>query len=146
MQMGPTLRPSSSTAQQILLYSFPRRQNKSSLQWHKMWDPSPPPPSTPSPHRIRTLTHWGRDKMVAISQITFSNAFFLMKMYEFLLRFPKVPIYNIPALVQIMAWRRPGDKPLSEPMMVTLLMHSCITQPQWVNWVTKRSLLKPQQQ
>ena len=27
-------------------------------------------------------------------------------------------INNIPALVQIMAWRRPGDKPLSEPMMV----------------------------
>ena len=26
------------------------------------------------------------------------------------------PINNIPALVQIMAWRRPGDKPLSEPM------------------------------
>ena len=31
---------------------------------------------------------------------------------------PKGPINNIPALVQIMAWRRPGDKPLSEPMMV----------------------------
>ena len=30
---------------------------------------------------------------------------------------PKGPIDNIPALVQIMAWRRPGDKPLSEPMM-----------------------------
>ena len=29
-------------------------------------------------------------------------------------------INNIPALVQIMAWRRPGDKPLSEPMMVSL--------------------------
>ena len=28
---------------------------------------------------------------------------------------PKGPINNIPALVQIMAWRRPGDKPLSEP-------------------------------
>ena len=27
-------------------------------------------------------------------------------------------INNIPALFQIMAWRRPGDKPLSEPMMV----------------------------
>ena len=27
---------------------------------------------------------------------------------------------NGPALVQIMAWRRPGDKPLSEPMMVTV--------------------------
>ena len=25
---------------------------------------------------------------------------------------------NIPTLLQIMAWRRPGDKPLSEPMMV----------------------------
>ena len=31
---------------------------------------------------------------------------------------PKGPINNIPALVQIMAWCRPGDKPLSEPMMV----------------------------
>ena len=31
---------------------------------------------------------------------------------------PKGPINNIPALAQIMAWRRPGDKPLSEPMVV----------------------------
>ena len=30
---------------------------------------------------------------------------------------PKGPIDKIPALVQIMAWRRTGDKPLSEPMM-----------------------------
>ena len=30
---------------------------------------------------------------------------------------PKDPIDNIPALVQIMAWRRAGDKPLSETMM-----------------------------
>ena len=29
---------------------------------------------------------------------------------------PNGPINNIPALVQIMAWRRPGDKPLSGPM------------------------------
>ena len=28
---------------------------------------------------------------------------------------PKVRINNIPALVQIMAWRQPGEKPLSEP-------------------------------
>ena len=46
---------------------------------------------------------------------------------------PKVPINNNPALVQIMAWRRSGDKPLFEPMMVSLLMHICITRPQWVN-------------
>ena len=32
-----------------------------------------------------------------------------------------------------MAWRRSGDKPLSEPMMVRLLTHICITRPQWVN-------------
>ena len=30
---------------------------------------------------------------------------------------PKGPINNIPPLVQIMAWRRTGDKPLSEPIM-----------------------------
>ena len=29
----------------------------------------------------------------------------------------KGPINNIPALVQIMAWRRTSEKPLSEPMM-----------------------------
>ena len=46
---------------------------------------------------------------------------------------PKGPINNIPALVQIMAWRRPGDKPLSEPMMVRLPTHIFVTQPQWVN-------------
>ena len=46
---------------------------------------------------------------------------------------PKVRINNVPALVQIMAWRRPGDKPLSEPMMVSLLTHICVTRPQWVN-------------
>ena len=46
---------------------------------------------------------------------------------------PKVPINNISALVQIMSWRRPGDKPLSEPMMVCLLTHICLTRPQWVN-------------
>ena len=44
---------------------------------------------------------------------------------------PKVPISNIPALVQIMAWRRPGDKPLSEPMMVFSPTHICVTRPQW---------------
>ena len=30
---------------------------------------------------------------------------------------PKVPINKIPSLFQKMAWHRPGDKPLSEPMM-----------------------------
>ena len=46
---------------------------------------------------------------------------------------PKGPINNIPALVQIMAWRRSSDKPLSEPMMVRLLTYICVTGSQWVN-------------
>ena len=46
---------------------------------------------------------------------------------------PKDLINNIPALVLIMAWRRPGDKPLSEPMLVKSLKHICVTRPQWVN-------------
>ena len=49
----------------------------------------------------------------------------------------KVGINNIPALVQIMAWRRPCDKPLPEPTMVSLLMHICFTRPQWVKARTK---------
>ena len=45
---------------------------------------------------------------------------------------PKGPINIIPSLVQKMAWRRPGDKPLSEPMKVSILTHICVTRPQWV--------------
>ena len=45
---------------------------------------------------------------------------------------PKGPINIIPALVQIMGWRRLGDKPLSEPMMVSLPTHICVTRPQCV--------------
>ena len=63
---------------------------------------------------------------------------FLNEKFEFRLKLrmkfvPKGPINNIPALVQIMAWRRPGHKPLSEAMMVSLPMHICVTRPQWVN-------------
>ena len=51
----------------------------------------------------------------------YENAWILIKIS---LKFvPKGPINNIPALVQIMAWRRPGDKPLYEPMMLCLLTH-----------------------
>ena len=73
--------------------------------------------------------------MGAIFQTKYSNAFAAVKMYEFRcteisLRFvPKGPINNILALVQIMAWYRLGDKPLSEPMMVRLPTQICITRP-----------------
>ena len=46
------------------------------------------------------LTHWGRDKIDAISQTTFSSAFSWMKMCDFRLKFhrslfPRVPDRNI---------------------------------------------------
>ena len=50
---------------------------------------------------------------------------------------PNDPINNIPSFVQIMALRRPGDKPLSEAMMVNLPTHVCVSRPQWVNHHTK---------
>ena len=61
------------------------------------------------------------------------------------LRFvPKGPINNNASLVQIMARRPSGDKPLPEPMIVSLLTHICVTRPQWViskfNQVTRINL------
>ena len=61
--------------------------------------------------------------MAAIFQMTFSIKIPL----KFVL---KGPFNNIPELVQIMAWHWPGDKSLSEPMMVNLLTHICVTRPQ----------------
>ena len=74
------------------------------------------------------LTHWGRNKMAAIFQTTFFKWIFLNKnvwisinmSLEFV---PRGPINNVPTLVQVMAWRRPGDKPLSEPVMVRVPTH-----------------------
>ena len=42
----------------------------------------------------------------------------------------RVQINNMPASLQIIAWRWPGNKPLSEQMMVNL--HLCIIKSQWV--------------
>ena len=56
---------------------------------------------------------------------------------------PEVRFNNLPALIQIMAWRRSGDKPLSGTMMVNLLTHICVTRPQWVKdaaWPESRAV------
>ena len=86
-----------------------------------------------------SLTHWGRDKMHAISQTPFSNAIFLNENIwipiNISLKFiPKGPINYIPAWVQKIAWRRSGDKLLSELIMINLLTHICVTRPQWAWW------------
>ena len=41
---------------------------------------------------------------------------------------PGGPINNIPALDQLMAWYRPGDKPLSEPMSISWLTRICVSE------------------
>ena len=90
------------------------------------------------------LTHWGRDidgryfaddvfKCIFLNENVWTSFKISLKLL------PKGPINNIPLLVQIMAWPRPGDKPLSEPMMVRLLTHICVTRPQWVNRAEKTS-------
>ena len=50
------------------------------------------------------LTHWGRDKMAAVSQTTLSNAFFMNENVRISIKIslkfvPKGPINNNPALV-----------------------------------------------
>ena len=87
---------------------------------------------------LALLTHWGRDKMTAIFQ-TFWNEFPWMKMCEFRLKFHWSlflgSINNIPTLDQIMAWRRPGDKPLydiySQPIHII-----------WYKWYWYNSCLE----
>ena len=51
------------------------------MAWHQAGDK---PLSKPM---MTLLTHWGRDKMDAISQTTCSSAFSWMKMFEFRLKF-----------------------------------------------------------
>ena len=70
---------------------------------------------------IKYLTHLPLDKMAAISQIADSSAFSWQKrciLIRISLTFvPNGPIDNRLALTQVLAWRRTGDKPLSEPIL-----------------------------
>ena len=47
----------------------------------------------------------------------------------------------IPALAQTVPWCRPGDKPPSEPMVVSLLTRVCIARPQW-QFTTREGIFK----
>ena len=70
--------------------------------------------------------------MAAIFQTTFSYSYMNFD-YDFTEVCFKGSIDNIPALVQLMAWCRPGEKPLSEPMVVRLRTHICVTRLQCNN-------------
>ena len=82
------------------------------------------------------LTHlpWTNARLFTddILRCIFVNEKFCISV-KFLLKFaPKAPIDNNRVLVQIMAWCRPGDKTLSDPMTVSLLTHIGVTWPQWI--------------
>ena len=72
--------------------------------------------------RFHGLTHLPLDKMAAILADDIFKWIFLNENgripIQISLKFvPKSPIDSKPALVQIMAWCRTGDKPLPESMM-----------------------------
>ena len=85
---------------------------------------------------VCTLTHWSRDKMAACRKRHFQMQFLIsaMKMFNFLSRLHWSlfrMVNNIPALVQITAWRPPGDKPLSEPTMFNESMFTGNSHGSW---------------
>ena len=59
----------------------------------------------------------GRDFADDISKCIFLNENVWISITISLKFVPKGPMSNIPSCVQIMAWHRSGDKPLSEAMM-----------------------------
>ena len=76
------------------------------------------PPSVNTLKQRQKCHHFGDD----ISKCIFLNENLWISLQISLKFVRKVQIINIPALVHIMAWHRPDNKSLPEPMMVTLLM------------------------
>ena len=92
------------------------------------------------PWWVNTLRQWqdGRHFTDDIFKCIFlnENVWFPIKIS---LKFvPKCLFNKIPALVQIMAWHRPGDKPLSEPMLV--IDHWCIYASLGLNELRDRTM------
>ena len=90
--------------------------------------PHPPTPSPPHPHPPHTHTHTHTHPTPTPTppppfwQTTFSNCIFLNRNDRIPIQIsfnyaPRSTIDNKPALVQVMAWCRTGDKPLPEPMV-----------------------------
>ena len=91
------------------------------------------------------LTYGDQGKMVPVLQMTFSRSSFQWKLYISVQISMKIirngPIYNILALVQIMAYHRAIAKPWSEPMMACASTHICITRSQGLNYAKYQSRL-----
>ena len=102
----------------------------SSQNWFRFWLSGTKP--SPKPGLINTLRtkkkkkNWHHFKYIFLNENVWISIKISLKFV------PMGLIHNILSLVQIMAWRGPGDKPLYEPMMVSLLTNLCVTRPQWV--------------
>ena len=80
------------------------------------------------------LTHWGWDKISRhFAGNIFTCIFLNENVWTYIKFVPKGPIDNVPALVQIMARCRQGNRPLSEPTMLSLLTHMYVTRSQSIN-------------
>ena len=102
--------------------------------------PPPPPPPHPPPPTPHPPTHTHTQPPPPFWQKTFSNCIFLNENDRIPIQIsfnydPRSPIDNKPALVQVMPWRRTGNKPLPEPMMTSSVTHICGTRGRWVNLV-----------
>ena len=88
---------------------------------------------------LLTLTQLPLDKMAAILADDIFRCIFMNEKFciliEISLKFvPKGPINNNPALVQLMAWRQIGNKPLFEPILTRFTdAYICGTRGRWVN-------------
>ena len=76
-------------------------------------------------HSRSELTHPPLDKMAAILADDNFRYIFMMENDRIPIRIrlkfiPRSPIDNTTALVQVMAWRRTGDKPLPEPSLTQI--------------------------
>ena len=74
-------------------------------------------------HFVLGLTHLPLDKMATVLADDSFRCILLNENDRILMRIslkfvPRSSIDNKPALVQVMAWRRTGDKPLPEPMRI----------------------------
>ena len=82
---------------------------------------------------IIQLSHWAKTKWLPIYKDILKCIFLNENVWIWIIishKFgPWSPVTNIPALVQIMAWPWPGDRSLSQPVMVSLLMHIYVNQP-----------------
>ena len=72
------------------------------------------------------FTHLPLDKMAAILADDILKWIFLNEngriLIQISLKFvPRSPVGNKPALVQVMAWRQPGDKPLPGPLLIQFI-------------------------